>query len=90
MELAGVHSGVCPLLPVLHVGPYHPDLHWQMSGVRHSPPFSQCLLQITTIHPSKREKKICYNLSFIHFSVLSQILTLEITHNITSGRRIAE
>lgn len=36
------------------------------------------------------KKKIFYNLSFIHFSVLSQILTLEITHNITSGRRIAE
>lgn len=42
MEVAGV-------LPVLHVGPYHPGLHWQMSGVRHSPPFSQCLLQTTTI-----------------------------------------
>lgn len=42
MEVAGV-------LPVLQVGPYHPGLHWQMSGVRHSPPFSQCLLQTTAI-----------------------------------------
>lgn len=42
MEVTGV-------LPVLHVGPYHPRLHWQVSGVRHSPPFSQCLLQTTTI-----------------------------------------
>lgn len=42
MEAAGV-------LPVLQVGPYQPGLHWQVSGVRHSPPFSQCLLQTTAI-----------------------------------------
>lgn len=53
---------VARVLPVLHVGPYHPGLHWQMSGVRHSPPFSQCLLQTTTIQEvgqKQREKEIC-------------------------------
>lgn len=53
MECAGVHSGDYPMLPVLHVGPYHPGLHWQLSGARHSPPFSQCLLQTTAIQVEK-------------------------------------
>lgn len=53
MDHAGVHNGDYPVLPVLHVGPYHPGLHWQVSGARHSPPFSQCLLQTTAIQADK-------------------------------------
>lgn len=88
MEVEGV-------LPVLQVGPYQPGLHWQMSGVRHSPPFSQCLLQTTTIQEGGKKiregrrgdrgwedkKEIHYKLFLICFSVLPQKLTLEVTYN---------
>lgn len=96
MEVAGV-------LPVLQVGPCHPGLHRQTSGVRHSPPFSQCLLQTTTTrevgqkHRRRQGRRQGvggqerdYKVFLICFSVLSQKLTLQVTYNSTSWRGIAK